>query len=118
MGLFSQLGHSLDSMATPQGAQMPPPATHAPAPPMAAFAGLNFGFLPSGKADAQHEKDLKRLESALVQACVPHCQRKERNFHSDSELCLAKCYDTSYYYARVGLNELNQFAYEHKLGSS
>ena len=53
----------------------------------------------------------------MVSTCVAQVLKKERNYHSDSELWLTKCYDTAFIYARVGLNELNQFAYENNITS-
>ena len=75
-----------------------------------------FGF-GQKRAENQHHKDLRRLESAMVSTCVAQVLKKERNYHSDSELWLTKCYDTAFIYARVGLNELNQFAYENNITS-
>ena len=47
--------------------------------------------------------------------CTHQCLRKEKNYASDTEFCLAKCFDTAYIYMRVGLNEINQFAYENNI---
>ena len=43
----------------------------------------------------------------MVKSCVAQALKKERNYHTESELGLTKCYDTAFIYARVGLNELN-----------
>lgn len=53
----------------------------------------------------------------MVNMCLLHCQRKERNYHSDAELCITKCFDTAFIFTRVGLNELNQFAYENNIST-
>eukprot|EP00347_Sterkiella_histriomuscorum_P007080 403350329 len=74
-----------------------------------------FGGILGNKADGQQQKDLRRLESYLVKSCIAQCLKKERNYHCDSELCLTKCYDTAFIYMRVGLNEINQFAYENNI---
>jgi len=53
----------------------------------------------------------------MVDICLPQCLKKERNYMVDSELCLTKCYDLAFIYTRVGMSELNQFAYENNLVS-
>ena len=67
------------------------------------------------KADAQQMKDFRRLESFIVDMCVQKVLKKERNYYVDSEIQLAKCFDTAFVYVRSGLNELNQFAYENNI---
>lgn len=69
------------------------------------------------KATSQQQKDFRKLESALVKTCTFQCLRKERMYESESELCMTKCYDLGYIYARVGLAELNQFAFENNIKS-
>lgn len=74
-------------------------------------------FMQADKAQPEHMKDAQRLEAYLIKMCLPFCQRRERSYHSDSELCMTKCFDSSFIYARTGLNELNQFAYENNIPS-
>jgi len=69
------------------------------------------------KAQARDHKDFRKLEAALVKTCTPQCLRKERLFELETELCMTKCYDLGYIYTRVGLAELNSFAFENNIQS-
>ena len=55
----------------------------------------------------QHEKDFRVLEQTLGDICARQCLRRERDYHSDSEMCQGKCLDIAFIYARAGLNEIN-----------
>ena len=69
----------------------------------------------SGQASAEQMKDYRLYQQSMVNSCAQLCLKRERNFHKDSELCQAKCYDLAIIYSRVGLNEINQFSYENNI---
>eukprot|EP00356_Strombidium_inclinatum_P004864 CAMPEP_0170498286 /NCGR_PEP_ID=MMETSP0208-20121228/27365_1 /TAXON_ID=197538 /ORGANISM="Strombidium inclinatum, Strain S3" /LENGTH=66 /DNA_ID=CAMNT_0010775417 /DNA_START=193 /DNA_END=390 /DNA_ORIENTATION=- len=52
-----------------------------------------------GSSDEQ-KKDLRALEHRIVDICTKQCTRRERQFHKDSDICHAKCYDMAFVYAR------------------
>ncbi len=64
---------------------------------------------------AQHSKDFRKLQTELVKTCAKQCLRKERNYASESEFCMTKCFDLAYIYTKIGLIELNNFAAENQL---
>ena len=49
--------------------------------------------------------------------CTYQCLRKERAFEAESEMCMAKCFDLGYIYMRIGIAEINAFAYENRIES-
>ena len=67
------------------------------------------------KADSQQQKDFRKLESTIVKTCTFHCLRRERAYEAESEMCMAKCFDLAYIYTRIGLAEINAFAYENRI---
>ena len=79
------------------------------------FASI-FGAMTQGPTP-QQQKDFRKFEQYSITMCLDHCQKKERNYTAEFEICLSKCFDTAFIYTRVGLNELNQFAYENKIQS-
>lgn len=74
----------------------------------------NFG---KGSKEQQEldKKDFKKLECELIKMCTDQCLRRERIYESESQLCNAKCYDLGYIYLRIGLAELNSFAYDNNI---
>lgn len=76
---------------------------------------MGFMNMMQTNTTAQHSKDFRKLESELVKVCAKQCLRKERNYASENEFCMTKCYDLAYIYTKIGLNELNNFAAEHNL---
>ena len=78
------------------------------------FSMMGMG---SSKVTPEHHKDFRKLETALVKTCTNQCLRRERSYEAESEMCMAKCYDSVWIYTRVGLSELNSFAAENNLNS-
>jgi len=82
---------------------------------MESMSSLNPMMSMGNQATPQQQKDFRTLEQSLVAHCANQCLKRERTFHKDSEMCQAKCYDIAFIYTRVGLNEINQFAYENNI---
>ncbi len=75
-----------------------------------------FGMF-SKPTDSQDKKDFRKLEAELIKMCTNQCLRKERHYEIETELCSSKCFDLAYIYTRVGLAELNSFAYDNNIKS-
>ncbi len=74
-----------------------------------------MGLIGFTQPSAMHSKDFRKLESELVKVCVKQCLRKECHYHNEADLCMTKCYDLAYIYAKIGLHELNAFSQENNL---
>ena len=80
------------------------------------FGFLNPMAMTGSQATPQQQKDYRVLMQTLGETCVKKCNlKRERDYHVDMELCQAKCYDISFIYTRVGLNEINEFTTENNI---
>ncbi|CAI2386513.1 unnamed protein product [Moneuplotes crassus] len=90
--------------------ESPPNASQGPA---MSFAN----FIPGFEADMndQQKKDSKLLLKSFMSVCTPQCLRREKNYVSESELCMAKCYDLALRYYMTGFDEVDQVLRENNI---
>ena len=68
---------------------------------------FNLVGMGSSQATPRQQKDFRKLESALIKGCTNQCMRRDRHYDTESEMCMAKCFDLAFIYTRIGLTELN-----------